>query len=92
MSRQAHLQRGYTALGHTEHATATGDGHATASGAADQTPDERGAPGSGARVEAGINGASKPTSPPTGTAPPWTRGHLDYARLEGDAGRPSNHA
>ena len=44
MSRQTHLQRDYIALGHTEHATATGDGPATASGAADKTPDERGAP------------------------------------------------
>ena len=42
MSREAHLQRNYTALGHTEHATTTGDRHVTASGAADQTPDERG--------------------------------------------------
>ena len=92
MSRQAHLQRDYTALRHTEHATATGDRHATASGAADQTPDERGAPGSEARVEVGTNKASEPTGPPPGTAPPWGRGHLDYARLEGDASRPSDHA
>ena len=74
MSRQAHLQRDYTALGHTEHATASGDGHATAGGAADQTPDRRGAQGSGARVEAGTNTASEPTGPPAGTAPPWRRG------------------
>ena len=39
MSRRAHLQRDYTALQHTEHATAMGDGHAAASRAADQTPD-----------------------------------------------------
>ena len=44
--RQAHLERDYTALGYTEHATAAGDGHAAASGAVDQTTDERGAPGS----------------------------------------------
>ena len=43
--RQAHLQREYTALGHTGHATAVGDGHAAASGAADQTTDQRGTPG-----------------------------------------------
>ena len=92
MSRQAHLQRDYTTLGHTEHATATADGHATASGAADQTPDERGAPGSGARLEAGTNTAREPTGPPLGTAPPLGQGHLDYARLEGDASRPSDHA
>ena len=92
MSRQAHLQRDYTALGRTEHATATGDGHAAASGAADQTPDRRDAPGSGARVEAGTNTASKPTSPAPGTAPPLERGDLDYARLEGDASHPSDQA
>ena len=92
MSRQAHLQRDYTALGHTEHAAATGERHATASGAADQTPDERGAPGSGTRVEAGTNTTSESTGPPPGTAPPWGQGHLDYARLEGDASRPGDHA
>ena len=58
MSRQAHPQRNYTALGHIEHATATDDGPATASGAADQAPDERGAPGSGTCVEAGTKTAS----------------------------------
>ena len=92
MSRQAHLQRDYTALGHTEHANTTGDGHETASGATDQTPDERGAPGSGARVEAVTNTASEPTGPPLGTATPWGRGHLDYVLLDGDASRPSDHA
>ena len=35
MSRHAHVQRDYTALGRTEHATATGDGHPAASGTAD---------------------------------------------------------
>ena len=48
MPRQAHLQRSYTALGHTERAT----------GAVDRAPDKRGAPGSGARVEARTNTAS----------------------------------
>ena len=76
MSRQAHLQRNYTALGHTEHATATDDRPAIASRAPDQTPDERGAPGSGTRLEAGTNTASEPTGQPTGTAPPWRPGHL----------------
>ena len=89
MSRQSHIQRDYTALGQTEHAAATGDGHATASGAADQTPDGRGAPGSGARVEAGTNTASEPTGPTTGTATPWRRGHLDYALLAGGASPPA---
>ena len=88
--RQAHLQRDYRALGHTGHATAAGDGHAAASGAADQTTDEHGAPASGARVEAGTNTANEPSGPPLGPAPPWGRGHLDYARLEGDASRPSD--
>ena len=49
-------------------------------------------PGSGARVEAGTNTASEPTGPPPATALPWGRGHLDYARLEGDASRPSDQA
>ena len=44
VSRQAHIQRNYTALGQTEHAYATDDGPGTASGAADQPRDERGAP------------------------------------------------
>ena len=79
-------------LGHTQHASGTDDGHPPASGAADQTLDERGAPGSGARVEAGTNTASEPTGSSPGTAPLWGRRHLDYARLEGDASRPSDHA
>ena len=37
ISHQANLQRDYTALGHTGHATAAGDGHAAASRAADRT-------------------------------------------------------
>ena len=89
ISRQAHLQRDYTALGQV---TAAGEGHATASGAADRTTDERGAPGEGTRVEAAINTASLPTSPPPGTAPPWRRGPLNYARPEGDAYRPGKQA
>ena len=90
--RQAHLQRDYTALGLTRHFTAAGEGQAAASGAADETTDERSASGSSARVEAEPNTASEPTGPPPGTAPPWGRGHLDYARLEGDASRPSDQA
>ena len=43
-------------------------------------------------MEAGTNTASEPTGPLPGTVPPWGRGHLDYARLEGDASRPSDHA
>ena len=50
ISRQAHLQGDYTALEHTGHATAACDGHRPASGAADQTTDECGAPGGGTRV------------------------------------------
>ena len=86
---QAHLQRDYTALGQV---TAAGEGRAAASGAADRITDERGAPGGGARVEAATNTAREPTGPPPGTAPPWGRGRLDYARLEGDASRPSDPA
>ena len=89
MSRQAHLGRDYTALGQV---TAAGEGHATASGAADQTTNERGAPGEGVLVEAATNTASEPTGPPLGTAPPWGQGHLDYARLQGDANRPGEQA
>ena len=88
--RQAHLQRDYTALGRTRQVSAAGEGHAAASGAAHRTTDERGAPGGGARVEAATNTAGEPTGPPPGTAPPWGRGHLDYARLERDASRPSD--
>ena len=42
VSRQAHLQREYTTLGQI---ATTGEGQATASGAADRTTDERNAPG-----------------------------------------------
>ena len=87
--RQAHLQRDYTALGQI--ATA-GEGQAAASGAADRTASERNAPGEGTRMEAATNTASEPVAPPPGTAPPWGRGHLDYARLEGDASHPSEQA
>ena len=92
VSRQAHFQRNYIALGtETEHAAATDDGPATASGAADQAPDEHSAQGSGTRVETGTNAASKPTDQPPGTTPSWGRGHLDYTRSEGDARHPSAH-
>ena len=87
--RQAHLQRDYTALGQI---AAAGEGQTTASGAADRTTGERNAPGEGTRVEAATNTASEPVAPPPGAAPPWGRGHLDYARLEGDAGHPSEQA
>ena len=88
-SRQAHLQRDYTALGQV---TTEGAGQATASGAADRTADKRGPPEEGARVEAATNTASEPIGPPPRTAPPWGRGHLDYARLEGNASHPSEQA
>ena len=89
ISRQADLQRDYTAQGQV---TAAGEGHATASGAADRTTAERGAPGKDARVQTATNTASEPTGPPPGTALPWGRGHLDYARLEGDVNRPGEQA
>ena len=93
MSRQAHLQRNYAALGRkTEHATATDDGPGTESGAADQVPDEHSAQGSGTRVETGTNTASEPADQPPGTTPSWGQGHLDYRRSEGDACHPSAHA
>ena len=87
--RQAHLQRDYTTLGQI---ATTGEGQATASGAADRTTDERNAQGEGTRVEAATNTASEPVAPPPGAAQPWGRGHLDYARLEGDASHPSEQA
>ena len=92
VSRRAHLQRNYTALGKTEHTTAADDGPATASGAADQAPDERSAPASRTLVEAGTNTASEPTGQPPGTSPSWGRGHLDHAHSEGDACHPSADA
>ena len=90
--RQAHLQRHYTALRRNRQVTAAAEGHAAASGAADRSTDERSAPGSGARVEAGTNTAGEPTGRPPGPAPPWGRGNLDYARLEGNASCPSDQA
>ena len=93
LSRQAHLQRNYTALGtKTEHAAATDDRPATARGAADQAPGQHSAQGSGTRVEAGTNTASEPTGQPPGTTSFGGRGHLDYALSEGDARHPSAHA
>ena len=86
---QAHLQRNFTTL---EQIATTGEGQATASGAADRTTDERNAPDEGTRVKAASNTASEPVAPPPGAAPPWGRGHLDYARLEGDASHPSEQA
>ena len=43
-------------------------------------------------MEAATNTASEAIGPPPGTAPPWGRGHLDYASLEGDANRPGEQA
>ena len=64
LSRQAHLQRDYAALeARTQDTAATDDGHATAHGADDQTPDKPPRPsaqGSGTRVEMGTNTASGP--------------------------------
>ena len=90
------LQRNYAAVGaRTEDTAATDDGHATERGAAGQTPDEpprHSAQGSGTRVETGTNIASQPAEQPPTATPAWGRGHLDYARLEGDARRPHAHA
>ena len=78
VSRQAHPERNYAALGaRAEHTAGTDDRHATASGAADQTPDEPprySAQGSGARVETGTNSASEPAKQPSGTTPSWSGG------------------
>ena len=93
VSDQALLQRDYAALGtKTEHAAATDDGPATASGEADQVPDEHSAQGSGTRVETGTKTAGEPADQPPGTNPSWGRGHLNYARSQGDARHPSAHA
>ena len=43
-------------------------------------------------MKAATKTASEPIGPSPGTAPPWGRGHLDYARLEGDASHPSEQA
>ena len=96
VSCQAHPQRDYAALGaRTEYTAATDDGQATASRAADQTPDEpprHGAPGSGMRLERGTNTARKPAEQPPLATPAGGRGHLDYPRSEEDARRPNTHA
>ena len=93
VARQAHLQRAYTVLRtRTEHAAATDDGPATASGAADQAPDQHSTQGSGTRVGTGTNTASEPADQQPGTTPSWGRRHLDYARSEGNARHPSAHA
>ena len=96
VSRQAHLQRDYAALeARTVNTAATDDGHAIASGAADQTPEEpprRSAQGSGTRVEMGTNTAREPAKQPRWATPAWAWGHLDYGRSEGDARRPKTQA
>ena len=43
-------------------------------------------------MEAGSNTATEPTGPLPAIAPPWGRGLLDYARLEGNARHPSDRA
>ena len=43
-------------------------------------------------MEPDTNTASGPADQPPGTTPSWGRGHLDYARSEGDARQPSAHA
>ena len=43
-------------------------------------------------MKAATNTASEPVALPPGAAPPWGRGHLDYAPLEGDAGHSSEQA
>ena len=68
--RQAHSQRDHTAL---RQIAAAGEGQTTASGAADQTTNERNAPSEGTRVEAATDTASEPVAPPPGAAPPWGR-------------------
>ena len=40
----------------------------------------------------GTNTASEPADQPPGSTPSWGRGHLDYARFEGNARHPSAHA
>ena len=93
VSRQAYSQRDYAALGtESEHVAATDDRPATASGAADQAPDEHSAQVSGTRVETGTNTASEPADQPPGTTPSLGRGHLDYARSKGNTRHPSAHA
>ena len=96
MSRQAHLQRIYAALGaRTEHMAAMDDRHATASGASDQTldkPPRHSAHESGTRVKTGTHTASEPAKQSTRATPALGRGHLDYTRSEGDARGPNTDA
>ena len=95
LSLQAHLQCHYAALrARTEQTAVTDDGNATSSGAADQTPDEpprHSAQGSGTRVQTGTSTTSEPAEQPPWATPACGRGHLDYARSEGDARRPNTH-
>ena len=44
------------------------------------------------RVETGTNTATEPAEQPPWATPAWGRGHLDYARSEGDARCPNIHA
>ena len=96
MSCQALLQRDYAALGaRTEQTAARDDGRATTSGAAEHTLDEpprHSLQGSRMQVETGTNTASEPADQLTGTTPSRGRGHLDYARSEGNTRCPSAHA
>ena len=96
VSRQAHLQGEYAPLGAgTEDTAATDDEHATARGAAGQTPDEpprHSAQASGTRVERYTTTAREPAEQPPRATPAWGRGHLDYVRLGGNARRPNTHA
>ena len=90
VSRQAHLQRDYTAVGmQIAHAATTEDGPATASGAAGQTPDKHNIQGS---RTASTNTAGEPIRQPPGTTPSWGQGHLGYTRSKGNASHPSAHA
>ena len=43
-------------------------------------------------MEGATNTSSESSGPPPETAPPWGRGHLDYASLEGDANCPGKQA
>ena len=96
VSQQAHLQHNYAALeARTEDTSATYDEHATARGAAGQTPDEpprQSVQRRGTRVEMGTNTATEPAEQPAWATEAWVRGYLDYARSEGDVGRPNAHA
>ena len=93
VSHQAHLQRDYAAqVASTDNTASTEDGHVTAREAAGETPDEpprHSAQGSKTRVEAGTDTASEPADQPPRTTLSLGRGHLDYARSEGDARHPT---